>query len=103
MKCKAKGCARESRHLGKCSPEGPYAVVNTDLDVVNRTALTSGSNEGEPVVSSPESGVCSQGGRRDSSERRQTKWQRDNRERYNKRMREYMRRKRSGFIGIAHG
>lgn len=31
------------------------------------------------------------------------KWRESNRERYNKRMREYRKKKRAGFIGIAYG
>jgi carbonic anhydrase/acetyltransferase-like protein (isoleucine patch superfamily) len=98
MKCKGKRCALESRHKGKCSEVGPYTVVNEALAVVNNDQR--GTPLDQPLI---RVATEPQRSRRDVSERRQTKWQRDNRERYNKRMREYMRLKRAGFIGIAYG
>lgn len=93
MKCKSRWCDLESGHSGRCQ-----RVVNTDSVVVNKA-------NGETPLDQPVIPVAPKGVGVDSRERpaRQTKWQRDNRERYNKRMREYMRRKRAGFIGIPYG
>lgn len=92
MKCKSRWCDLESGHSGRCQ-----RVVNTDSVVVN-----SGPVEPSIQVVQPHAKAA---GEADGGERpaRQTKWQRDNRERYNKRMREYMKKRRRGFIGIAYG
>jgi hypothetical protein len=85
-------------HAGCVVNTASNAVVNAAESVVNN------DQRGTPL-DQPFVGVDAQttSVRRDMPERRQTKWQQENRERYNKRLREYMRLKRAGFIGIAYG
>lgn len=71
-------------------------VVNTNSDVVNKLEPAGRCDEG---VSLPKGGMKALV----EEIKRQTKWQQDNRDRYNKKMREYMKRKRSGFIGVPYG
>lgn len=100
MKCKSRRCALESMHKGRCSEVGPYAVVvnknvvNTDETVVNRKPkpirARDVSNAGDSVGERLE-----QAGAAETGVGRQTAWQQANREKYNAKMRDYMKRKRA--------
>lgn len=96
MKCKnPRGCVLESGHKGKCVVNG---VVNATKSVVNVSlgAYTPGC--GAPVATKADLEMPT-----NLTVSRQVSWQQANRDRYNEKMREYMRRKRRGFIGIAYG
>jgi hypothetical protein len=87
MKCKAKRCALETMHKGKCSEIGPYAVANA---VANKPKADAGR---------PRSGEAERSARTDAASRpesqRVQKWREQNRERYNERMRRYMKSARA--------
>lgn len=108
MKCKAKGCGLESRHIGKCSPVGPYAVVNSVVNKESRVV----NNESKqvhardvPDADDPVGERLEQAGVAEAGVGRQTQWQRKNKDRYNERLREYMKRKRAGKkpLGVPYG
>jgi hypothetical protein len=94
MKCKAKGCALEIRHKGRCSPVGPY-VAN---DVANRKGVANGDVHGDVVrgVQASPGGLVAAVS---PEATRVEKWRDENRDRYNARMREYMRKRRGGVSG----
>lgn len=81
MKCNSKLCDLAWGHAGKCR----RVVVTTVTPVANTP---------EPTVANAESVA--------NKSAKVQKWRDSNRDRYNKRMREYMRKRRAG-LGIAYG
>lgn len=78
MKCKARWCDLESGHHGKCRRVA-NVVANANID-------------------SRASGVVETVGAAISEAARVQRWRESSRERYNKRQRELMRRKRAGVF-----
>jgi hypothetical protein len=89
VKCKNPKCDLESRHLGNCK-----RLVQIDR-AVNR-GVGNGRKTEEGVRCSTRVVEVEQATMDKTPNRR-------NREAYNRYMREYMRRRRAGFIGIAYG
>jgi hypothetical protein len=115
MKCKSKRCALESRHGGKCSPVGPYAI-NKEPDAINEREVAINT----PSITSHEKKVLKELREMVARvEKSDTKIRvalgmtpnRRKREDYNAYMKRKMkerreeeaRLKRAGFIGIAYG
>jgi hypothetical protein len=104
MKCKGlnRQCALESMHKGKCvrlaiNNDGRVRLTNGNDDIRGDAQNASGVvPKGVAQLAEPES----RGGAGVECYRTPN---RRTREAYNRYMREYMRRKRSGFIGIAYG
>lgn len=78
MKCKARWCDLESGHTGKCQ------------------RLTIAINGDEPAINTKESKPAHENDTQRTRNRR-------TRQAYNEYMREYMKLRRAGFIGIAYG
>lgn len=109
MKCKAKRCNLESRHKGSCDEVGPYAI-NAAINKVRLTGDTKKvvPESVQPVVrSSPKQAGVSAGAvqvvRVEQGAASSVTPNRRKRDDYNEYMREYMKKRRSGFIGIAYG
>lgn len=99
MKCKSRFCDLESGHKGRC--QRLTGAINRADDAINRRAAEvtcAGVGPADVGEVNPIGGEgaaeSSRGGRAPN---------RRSREAYNRYMREYMKKRRRGFIGIAYG